>query len=387
MNEALDAIPGGVITLSSDLRIVAANQAMAALVGRPVEELIGQPVDAFLSGSARILFQTHVYPALKADGRVEEVFLTLSGADGEVTPVLLNATRTTVDDATTYEALIVRILARSRWERDLLGATRALEQQRKKSQRLASDLSAAADDLAARYEEEQRTHQFREAFIAVIGHELRTPITTLFGMSHRLQDRFGTLPEETVREYLKDMADEADRLRRLAEDLLVLSRAEGGRLVVDTEALIIGHTLRRAVEREHARAPGHSLTLDAPAGLPLVLGEEVYVEQVVHNYISNAVKYSPAGTEVRIVASDEDDGIAVRVIDAGQGLGDESPEQLFELFYRAPDAVRKASGAGIGLFVCRELIKAMNGRVWAANAEPPGTGAEFGLWLPAAPDE
>jgi signal transduction histidine kinase len=76
----------------------------------------------------------------------------------------------------------------------------------------------------------------------------------------------------------------------------------------------------------------------------------------------------------------EADGVAVRVIDAGPGFGGESPERLFDLFYRAPEAVATSAGAGIGLFVCRELIRAMGGRVWAVDGDP---GAEFGFWLPA----
>jgi len=107
---------------------------------------------------------------------------------------------------------------------------------------------------------------------------------------------------------------------------------------------------------------------------------------LVRNFLSNAVKYSPSATPIQVVASVEDDGIAVRVIDAGPGLGDQSPDKLFDLFFRAPDAVRKASGAGIGLFVCRTLIGAMGGRVWAQPAPTPGPGAEFVLWLPGSPD-
>jgi K+-sensing histidine kinase KdpD len=382
---ALDVVPGGIVFLTADLRIVTANRAMGDMVGRDPVDLQGEPFDELLSMSARILFQTHVYPALKADGRVEEVFLTLATIDSDATPVLLNASRREpADGEIAYDALIVRIRARSRWESDLLTAARALEAERAASEELARSLAAAADDLRARHASEQRNHQFRDAFIGVISHELRTPITTIFGMSNVLRERFATMSAELVAERLADIADESDRLRQLTEDLLVLSQAEGGPLVVASEPVVIGHLVRRAINSEAAHSPGHRLVLDAEPDVPLAVGEETYIGQVIRNLLSNAVKYSPGGTVVRVTITAEDDGVAVRVIDEGPGLGDQTPDELFEVFYRAPTVIREKSGAGIGLFVCRELIQAMDGRIWAMAARPPAEhGAEFGFWLPS----
>ena len=390
MSGALDAVPGGIVSLAADLKIVTANRGMAEMVGRPPDDLRGTPLDELLSVSARILFQTHVYPALKADGRVEEVFLTLATSHSdathdESTPVLLNAVRREpADGQIAYDALIVRIRARSRWESELLMAARALEAERAASEKLALDLAEAVDDLRARHASEQRNNQFRDAFIGVISHELRTPITTIFGMSNVLRERFATMTSELIGERLADIAEESDRLRQLTEDLLVLSQAEGGPLVVASEPIVIGHLVRRALDSEAARSTGHRFVLEPEPGVSLASGEETYIGQVVRNLMSNAVKYSPAGTTVRVKISAEDDGVAVRVIDEGPGLGDQAPDELFEAFYRAPVAIREKAGAGIGLFVCRELIQAMHGRVWATAAPPPAEhGAEFGFWLPS----
>ncbi|MEA2518047.1 MAG: hypothetical protein QOF49_127 [Chloroflexota bacterium] len=386
MTAALDGVPGGIVSLSADLRIVAANRAMAEMVGRAPDEILGEPFDELLSVSARILFQTHVYPALKADGRVEEVFLTLATADADSTPVLLNATRRQPSDGPiAYDALVVRIRARSRWESELLTAARALESERAASEDLARNLAAAADDLQARHESEQRNNQFRDAFIGVISHELRTPITTIYGMSNVLRERFATMSSDQVGARLADIAEESDRLRQLTEDLLVLSQAEGGPLVVSSEPIVIGHLVRRAMNSEASRSTTHHFTLEAVHRVPLVNGEETYIGQVVRNLLGNAVKYSPAGTAIRVTVSPEDGGVAVRVIDEGPGIGDQAPDELFEAFYRSPAAIREKAGAGIGLFVCRELIHAMQGRVWATAAPAPAEhGAEFGFWLPSA---
>ena len=328
------------------------------------------------SAPSRILFQTHVYPALRADGRVEEVFLTLAAGVGPATPVLLNAVRTSDGERLTYEALVVRIRARSRWE---IGAARARRGRSPTSGPPASawrpSSPSTAEDLAARYDEAQRNRQLRDAFVGVLSHELRTPITTIYGMSHLLAEHIDTMAPDVVRMHLRDIESESDRLNRLTEDLLVLSRAEGGRLELADEPVLVAHAVRNAVDSERMRSPDRSITVDIPGDLPIVLGEHLYLEQVIRNFVSNATKYSPPGTTIRVVASSEDAGVAVRVIDAGPGVGDGPPEQLFELFYRTPDAIRKAAGAGIGLFVCRELVGAMGGRVWAEAGSRSGAGS------------
>jgi two-component system sensor histidine kinase KdpD len=188
---------------------------------------------------------------------------------------------------------------------------------------------------------------------------------------------------DTVGQYLDDIAADADRLRRLTEDLLVLSRAEGGRLGVATDPVLIGHVVRTTVESERLRSAQHHFVVRGATHLPLVVGEDVYIEQIARNFLGNAAKYSPPGTTITVSLAPEAGGVAVRVTDAGPGLPEGQPERLFDVFYRAPNAIGTTSGAGIGLFVCRELARAMGGRVWASQASD-GIGAEFGLWLPAA---
>ena len=236
-------------------------------------------------------------------------------------------------------------------------------------------------DLAARYAAELRASALRDAFTGVISHELRTPITTIYGMSHVLRQRHDTMDPETRRQAIADIEEEADRLRRLAEDLLVLSRAEGGRLVLARDPLVIRHVIRQALDGEARRWPGHTFSANVPLDLPLVLGEELHVGQVLQNLLSNAAKYSDTGSAVEVRAMNDEGGVSILVLDEGGGLPAESSEPLFDLFYRAPEAARRASGAGIGLFVCRQLVEGMGGRIWGRSRE--GKGAEFGFWLPA----
>lgn len=380
MSSPLDDVPGGTVRLTEDLRIAEANRRMGRLVGRPIDTLIGQPLDVLLTAPSRILFQTHVHPALRNHGRVEEVFLTIASGTDAAMPVLLNAERDA--EGSGYMGLIVRVEARATWERDLLTATRALAAEKAATEGLNRELTEAAAERAARQE-------FRDAFIGVVSHELRTPVTTIYGMSHVALEHLDTLATDEIRDRLGDIRAEAERLRRLTEDLLVLARAEGGRLDVEVEPVSVRHVISSAIRTEWERAAGHEVTIDVPPDVPPGSGEAVFLEQIVRNYLGNALKYSPSGAPVLIQAAPEDGGIAIRVRDEGPGFGDVPPERLFDVFYRTPEAMRKAAGAGIGLFVCRELARAMGGRVWA-RSEPDGRpGAEFGVWIPRAeePDE
>lgn len=152
--------------------------------------------------------------------------------------------------------------------------------------------------------------------------------------------------------------------------------------------MIVSRIVERAVESERVSAVTHRFAVEAPPGLPLVAGEDVYAAQVLRNYLSNAAKYSPAGSTVRISVRAEDGGVAVRVIDEGAGLPAGPTEPLFDVFHRATEAIGQKPGAGIGLFVCRELIRAMGGRIWARQAPPEiASGAEFGFWLPASAED
>jgi signal transduction histidine kinase len=236
-------------------------------------------------------------------------------------------------------------------------------------------------DLAARYADEQRSRTLRDAFVGVVSHELRTPITTIYGMSRVLRRRLTTMQPADVLQAVEDIEGEADRLRRLAEDLLVLSRAEGGGLVLSDEPLVVGHVVRRALAAERNRWPRHVFAAEISDDLPLVAGEDLSLEQVLRNLLGNAAKYGPEGEPIQVVVAPHKGGVQVRVLDRGPGLPEGTGERLFELFYRAPEAVRMQSGAGIGLFVCRQLVEAMHGRIWARQR--PEGGAEFVFWLPA----
>jgi PAS domain S-box-containing protein len=230
------------------------------------------------------------------------------------------------------------------------------------------DITAARDARAV-----------RDAFIGILSHELRTPVTTIYGGSEVLARSGSTLAEGVRREIYDDIRAESDRLYRLVENLLVLSRVEREGLAIEREPILLQRLLPRVVSAEAARWPAADFKLDMRAGLAPAAAEEIYVEQVVRNLLTNAAKYGGDSVVVRAEAT-ENGMIGVTVSDEGPGFREGEENRLFEIFYRSPSATRRASGAGIGLFVSQQLIRAMGGRIWAANR--PEGGAEFGFELP-----
>ena len=218
----------------------------------------------------------------------------------------------------------------------------------------------------------------RDAFLGVLSHELRTPITSIYAGAELLARRI--TDDEATRDLAMGVADEANRLHRLVENLLVLSRVERGADLHRDDPVLLHHLARRVIAYEGDRWPAVRFELEMPPTLPAILGDDAYAEQILRNLLSNAAKYGPPGGTIRLVLGHEGDTVTVRVLDSGPGFDPGSEERVFELFYRAPSAVRTAPGAGIGLYAVRALAAAMNGRVWAKNR--PEGGAEVGVELP-----
>ena len=221
--------------------------------------------------------------------------------------------------------------------------------------------------------------QLREAFLSLLSHELRTPVTSIYAGASVLGGRWEKLDQGTRVELLGDVVAESDQLFRLVEDLMVLARFDEGIAIMEEPALL-QRLVPSVIEVEQRRWPGVDFVLDSPPDLHAVSGDETSIKQVVRNLLSNAAKYSTGTRDVRIELSAESGGVSVRVLDRGVGLSEDVLTHLFSPFYRAPSTAAVAAGAGIGLYVCHRLVDAMGGRMWARRRH--GGGSEFGFWLP-----
>ena len=226
---------------------------------------------------------------------------------------------------------------------------------------------------------EREAAHLRDAFIGVVSHELRTPITTIFGGTRVLSRRWRAMKPSARDALIADVSGEADRLFRMVEDLLVLTRVERGSLDMGDEPVALRPTVERVLTPERARSPEVTFEAVIPPDLPSVQGEEMYVEQVLRNLLTNAAKYGAAGSRVTVEAFEEGDAVLLRVLDEGPGIEPSEVERIFELVSRSPSTAPTVAGAGIGLFVCRQLAIAMGGSIRARNR--PGGGACFELML------
>jgi len=240
--------------------------------------------------------------------------------------------------------------------------------------------------LASRqaFEDAQERARLQDAFLGMLSHELRTPVTTIYGAAQVLAGSPAILGDERARELFPDIVFESDRLLRLIENMLVLTRLEQGRLDAALEPVLIQRLLPTVIEQEARRQPDRTIRLDVTPDLAPVAADQVYVEQIVGNLLSNALKYSPTEAAVDVTAAAVDGEVEVRVRDRGIGLRPEDQEAIFELLMRTGEARRYASGAGVGLYVCRRLVQAMHGRIWAQPATDEDAGTTFIVRLPIA---
>jgi signal transduction histidine kinase len=219
-----------------------------------------------------------------------------------------------------------------------------------------------------------------DAFMGVLSHELRTPVTSLLAGSEMLQAGEDRLEPRDRATLLEGLVEEASRLRDLVDNLLVLARLDHGPAGAHTEPVLLQRLLPGVIARESRRFPDLHVQIGGlPADLPAVHADVGHLQIILVNLLSNAGKYGRPGGTVRVDAEHVRETVAVRVMDDGPGLPAELLPRLFRLFARGADADQRASGAGIGLYASYRLATAMGARMYGRNR--PGGGAEFGILL------
>jgi signal transduction histidine kinase len=239
------------------------------------------------------------------------------------------------------------------------------------------DLAATFNAMAGSLEATERR---RLQLVGDVAHELRTPLSTLDGYLEGLEDGVVAPTDETWQLLRRETA----RLSRLVDELAELWRAEARQLPLHIEPVDVSAICREIGERFAPLSDARriSLALDVPAGAMSALADRDRVAQIVSNYLSNAMRYSPEGSTVRLALRADPDRVVVWVSDEGPGLTSEQLASVFERFYRVdPSRSRALGGSGIGLAIVRALADAMGGRAWA-ESEGAGKGSRFLVALP-----
>ena len=229
---------------------------------------------------------------------------------------------------------------------------------------------------------EARTESLRNALLASISHDLRTPLAAILGSATTLSGQRDRLSEEQQRELLRNIEDEAMQMTATAENILQLARLSADKVNLRRDWESIGEIIGTAVGRQRRRGE-QRVTARVDAEMPLVQVDAVLIEQVLANLIENALRYSTGDAPIEVSATADNDRILIRVEDRGPGLGMDDPALLFAKFHRSRGASAQG-GAGLGLAICKAIVELHGGRIEARNRI--GGGATFEFSLPRASD-
>jgi len=232
---------------------------------------------------------------------------------------------------------------------------------------------------------EREVDRMKNEFIATAAHELRTPLTTLMGFSEILMkpEEFGIGGEEQKRQFVAAIHESARRLNLIVSDLLDLSRVQSGRMIsLHRVPWDITALLREQVRKYRSEKKLHTFTCAFPEQAVPLLIDPAKLEQVADNLISNAVKFSAAGTTVHVSGEIIGDTFQVTVTDQGMGMTAEQVERAFDKFYRVDTSDTAPEGLGLGMAIAKNIIEAHGGRIWLESEVCAGTRACFSLKLP-----
>jgi two-component system phosphate regulon sensor histidine kinase PhoR len=232
--------------------------------------------------------------------------------------------------------------------------------------------------------EERRLEELKSDFIATVSHELRTPIAAIHGAAKTLEREDIVFTEELRDHLLSVISDQSERLVHLVSDILVTSQVESGRLVLTSEQVDVRDVARGVIEAARTHAPEElSLELVAPPVLAVVSADRDKLWQVLANLVANAIKYSPGAGRIEVRLERRQAHLRIGVRDEGVGIPQREQQRIFEKFYRLlPNMTRGVGGTGLGLYICRELVRRMGGSIWVESNE--GIGSTFFVELPLA---
>ncbi len=228
----------------------------------------------------------------------------------------------------------------------------------------------------------QENENIRDALLASLSHDLRTPLAAILGSVTTLQER-GALAADQRDDLLQTIGQEAGRLNRFVGNLMEMSRIEAGAVKVRRDWVDVGDAIREAVERCAQTHPGQATRVSLAPDLHFVRGDQDLLGQVMFNLADNAHKYAEGG-EVAIHARNLGDQVMVSVTDEGPGIKPADLERVFEKFYRAGGTDRRRPGTGLGLSICRGLVTAMGGTIHAESPAVRRRGTRMVVRLPAA---
>ncbi|MDQ3283518.1 MAG: PAS domain-containing sensor histidine kinase [Acidobacteriota bacterium] len=362
MDSLINRAPCGYVAFADDGTIVEINETLAtSMLGYTRVELLGWHFEKLLPAGGRIFYHTHLFPLLKMQETVEEVYFALRTKDGRDVPVLINAARRERGGIFISDCFCMRMLQRHQYEEQLLQARRQAEE----------------------------ANASKAKFLSMMSHDLRTPLTTIYGnaelirLSGELDDQ-QTQSVEAIREACRT-------LTRMIGDILEFAQLDSGRVTVKpadvnvSEAFARTHSLLRAQLQE---ANLSYTTSDCDGAM--VTADPDKLQQILLNLVTNAIKFTPPGGRISVDCERAGDRVRILVRDTGIGIAEADLQRIFSPFVQldaagsvARNPLGAPRGVGLGLAISRDLAQAMHGDISAQST--PGHGSTFIVDLPAAP--
>ena len=247
-----------------------------------------------------------------------------------------------------------------------------------------NELRLAQAELYSANEELQRLDRLKSIFLAVAAHDLRAPLTAIYGNATLLRDDLEAHVTPENLESLSTIISQAEWLNRLISNILDLDQMEQGKLTINPQPLDFKALVRETTEtlRKTAHLFDLSLTLDLPPEPISITADPDRIRQILNNLLSNAIKYTPSGGQIQISMKQAPTSAIFRIQDNGLGMSQEELDHLFQLYYRTPGAIKSGrTGIGLGLFIVKTLVDAHNGEIDVTSR--PGQGTTFTVKLPA----
>ncbi|ALM86527.1 DUF4118 domain-containing protein [Bordetella sp. N] len=268
------------------------------------------------------------------------------------------------------------------------GAAFAATEARRQLETYATVIAIAIErlhyvDVAQKALVDMTSEQLRNSLLAAVSHDLRTPLTSLVGMSENLLNTTPPLPA-TQREIAAAMRQQAYRMHALVVNLLDMARLQNREVTLRKEWQSVEELVGAALADTREPLRGHQVSVAPLSQLPLVECDGVLIQRVLCNLLENAAKYTPPGSQVRIEAAASADEMRITVSDDGPGVPAGAELSIFQKFVRG-ERESATPGVGLGLAVCQAIMSAHDGRIWVERGAPPLTGARFVIALPLRP--
>jgi PAS domain S-box-containing protein len=351
MDSLLETAPCGFLSFTDDGTIRTVNQTLLDLLGSDREEVVGRSIETLLTPGAKLFYHTHLFPLLRMQERVDEVYVSLQAGDETDIKCLVNAKRTERDGHPVNDLVLMPFEERNQYEDEILQAKQAAEQ----------------------------ANRAKEKFLSTMSHELRTPISTIKSLSQYLAMGVRGAVTDDQKDYLERIEDAADYLDTLINDILDFARLEAGSVETTLAPVRVEDALQRAESLVEMRFDEEQLTYERAPSPPdlYVRADPDRLQQILLNLLTNAIKFTPEGGTITVEVEEAEEHLRISVRDTGMGIPESEQTHIFDPFVQGDGT---GGGVGLGLAISRDLATAMKGRLTVDSAE--GEGATFTITLP-----